>query len=230
MRDAGAGFGCSVGEFRRNLQRLSAPGKPRPLQHELGIRNELRERPTLPADSGPHQRAGPRLARDGAADDRPSRPPSSGFWAAVLADLKPIFKTKNPVIIYPASGTGAWEAALVNTLSPGDQRAHERDGLVRHAVAADGDEARLEARRFCPTDWRHGADPAAIEDRLERDREHAIKAVCVVHNETSTGVVSRIGEVRKAIDRARHPALLLVDTISSLGSVDFRMDEMRAST
>jgi alanine-glyoxylate transaminase/serine-glyoxylate transaminase/serine-pyruvate transaminase len=142
----------------------------------------------------------------------------------VLAELKPIFKTKNPVIIYPASGTGAWEAALVNTLSPGDEVLMSETGwfasLWREMALKLGLKPEMLA-----TDWRHGADAAAIEDRLERDRGHAIKAVCVVHNDTSTGVVSRIGEVRKAIDRARHPALLLVDTISSLGSVDYRMDE-----
>ena len=142
----------------------------------------------------------------------------------VLAELKPIFKTAEPVIIYPASGTGAWEAALVNTLSPGDtvlmcetgwfstlwQQMATRLGLVPELI---------------PTDWRRGADPAGIEAHLREDRNHAIKAVCVVHNETSTGVASRIGDVRKAIDRAGHPALLLVDTISSLASIDFRMDE-----
>jgi alanine-glyoxylate transaminase/serine-glyoxylate transaminase/serine-pyruvate transaminase len=142
----------------------------------------------------------------------------------LLAELKPIFKTRNPVIIYPASGTGAWEAALVNTLSPGDHVLMCETGwfasLWREMAVKLGLTPEL-----LPTDWRHGADPAAIEERLEQDRAHSIKAVCVVHNETSTGVVSRIGEVRKAIDRARHPALLLVDTISSLASIDFRMDE-----
>jgi len=142
----------------------------------------------------------------------------------VLSELKPIFKTSSPVIIYPASGTGAWEAALVNTLSPGDnvlmcetgqfatlwQQMATRLGLVPQLI---------------PTDWRRGADPAGIEAHLREDRKHTIKAVCVVHNETSTGVASRISEVRKAIDRAGHPALLLVDTISSLASIDFRMDE-----
>jgi alanine-glyoxylate transaminase/serine-glyoxylate transaminase/serine-pyruvate transaminase len=142
----------------------------------------------------------------------------------VLAELKPIFKTKNPVIIYPASGTGAWEAALVNTLSPGDQVLMAETGWFASLWQQMATKLGLKPE-ILPTDWRHGADPAAIEERLEKDREHAIKAVCVVHNETSTGVVSRIGEVRKAIDRARHPALLLVDTISSLGSVDYRMDE-----
>jgi alanine-glyoxylate transaminase/serine-glyoxylate transaminase/serine-pyruvate transaminase len=142
----------------------------------------------------------------------------------VLAELKPIFKTASPVIVYPASGTGAWEAALVNTLSPGDRVLMCETGwfatLWREMAAKLG-----LAPELIPTDWRRGADPAAIEARLGEDHAHAIKAVCVVHNETSTGVTSRIGEVRKAIDRAGHPALLLVDTISSLGSIDFRMDE-----
>jgi alanine-glyoxylate transaminase / serine-glyoxylate transaminase / serine-pyruvate transaminase len=142
----------------------------------------------------------------------------------VLAEIKPIFKTSAPVIIYPASGTGAWEAALVNTLSPGDQVLMSETGWFAALWQQMATRLGL-SPEILPTDWRRGADPAAIEARLRDDRAHAIKAVCVVHNETSTGVVSRIGEVRKAIDRAKHPALLLVDTISSLGSVDFRMDE-----
>jgi alanine-glyoxylate transaminase / serine-glyoxylate transaminase / serine-pyruvate transaminase len=142
----------------------------------------------------------------------------------VLSELKPIFKTTHPVIIYPASGTGAWEAALVNTLSPGDTVLMCETGWF--ATLWQQMATRLGLRpELIPTDWRRGADPAAIEARLAEDRHHTIKAVCVVHNETSTGVASRIGEVRKAIDRAGHPALLLVDTISSLGSIDFRMDE-----
>ena len=142
----------------------------------------------------------------------------------VLDGLKPIFGTSGPVVVYPASGTGAWEAALVNTLSPGD----------RVLMAETGHFATLWQRLagrlglvvdFLPGDWRHGADPAAIEAHLAEDRGHHIKAVCVVHNETSTGVVSRIPEVRRAMDRASHPALLMVDTISSLGSIDYRQDE-----
>jgi len=142
----------------------------------------------------------------------------------VLARLKLVFRTTQPVIVYTASGTGAWEAALVNTLSPGDRvlmaetghfaalwkRLAERLGLVTE---------------FLPGDWRHGADPEAIHARLADDAAHAIKAVCVVHNETSTGVTSDIPAVRRAIDRAAHPALLLVDTISSLGSIDYRHDD-----
>ena len=142
----------------------------------------------------------------------------------VLAGLKKIFKTAGPVIIFPASGTGAWEAALVNTLSPGDRVLMYETGhfaSLWHAMAK-----RLGlVPEFIASDWRHGADPAAIEARLAEDRGHEIKAVCVVHNETSTGVTSRIHEVRKAIDRASHPALFMVDTISSLASIDYRHDE-----
>jgi alanine-glyoxylate transaminase/serine-glyoxylate transaminase/serine-pyruvate transaminase len=142
----------------------------------------------------------------------------------VLADIRPIFKTKSPVVIYPASGTGAWEAALVNTLSPGDRVLMSETGWF--ATLWQQMATRLGLKpEVLPTDWRRGADAAAIEARLVEDKAHEIKAVCVVHNETSTGCVSRIGEVRKALDRARHPALLLVDTISSLASIDFRMDE-----
>lgn len=142
----------------------------------------------------------------------------------VLAGLKGVFQTKAPVIIYPASGTGAWEAALVNTLSPGDQVLMVETG--QFATLWNKMATKLGVRtEFVPTDWRHGADPAAIEARLRDDKAHAIKAVCVVHNETSTGVTSRIHAVRKAIDAAGHPALFMVDTISSLGSIDYRHDE-----
>jgi alanine-glyoxylate transaminase/serine-glyoxylate transaminase/serine-pyruvate transaminase len=142
----------------------------------------------------------------------------------VLSGLKAVFKTKSPVIIFPASGTGAWEAALVNTLSAGDRVLMYETGhfaTLWHSMAK-----RLGLRpEFLSSDWRHGADPTAIEARLAEDRSHEIKAVCVVHNETSTGVTSRIAEVRKAIDRAKHPALFMVDTISSLASMDYRHDE-----
>ena len=144
----------------------------------------------------------------------------------VLSELRPIFKTTHPVIVYPASGTGAWEAALVNTLSPGDAVLMVETGWFATLWQQMATKLGLQPE-LIPTDWRRGADPAAVEARLAEDRNHSIKAVCVVHNETSTGVASRIGEVRKAIDRARHPALLLVDTISSLGSIDFRMDEWK---
>ena len=142
----------------------------------------------------------------------------------VLAGLKEVFRTRSPVIIFPASGTGAWEAALVNTLSPGDPVLMYETG--HFASMWQSMAARLGlAPEFIKGDWRHGADSAAIEARLAEDRQHALKAVCVVHNETSTGVTSRIAEVRKAIDRAGHPALLMVDTISSLASIDYRHDE-----
>jgi alanine-glyoxylate transaminase/serine-glyoxylate transaminase/serine-pyruvate transaminase len=142
----------------------------------------------------------------------------------LLSGVRTVFKTKQPVVIFPASGTGAWEAALVNTLSPGDAVLMVETG--QFATLWEQMAKRLGlVTELQPTDWRHGADPAAIETRLRADSRHAIKAVCVVHNETSTGVVSRIAEVRRAIDAARHPALLLVDTISSLASIDYRMDE-----
>src|SRR4051812_32576583 len=142
----------------------------------------------------------------------------------VLAGIKKIFKTEQPVVIYPASGTGAWEAALVNTLSPGDQVLMYETG--HFATLWQKMAAKLGLNvEFIPGDWRHGADPQAIEKRLRADGEKRIKAVAVVHNETSTGVVSRIAEVRQAIDAAQHPALLMVDTISSLASMDYRHDE-----
>jgi alanine-glyoxylate transaminase/serine-glyoxylate transaminase/serine-pyruvate transaminase len=142
----------------------------------------------------------------------------------VLAGLKQVFKTKSPVVIFPASGTGAWEAALVNTLSPGDHVLMCETG--HFATLWHGMAKKLGfVPEFIIGDWRHGAEAAAIEARLAADAKHAIKAVCVVHNETSTGVTSRIGDVRKAIDRAKHPALYLVDTISSLASIDYRHDE-----
>ena len=142
----------------------------------------------------------------------------------VLAGLKLVFKTKSPVVIFPASGTGAWEAALVNTLSPGDRVLMVETGHFATLWHTMANKLGL-APEFIKGDWRHGADPAAIEARLAEDKGTTIKAVCVVHNETSTGVVSRIGEVRKAIDRAKHPALYMVDTISSLASIDYRHDE-----
>lgn len=142
----------------------------------------------------------------------------------VLAGLKTVFQTEQPVIIFPASGTGAWEAALVNTLSPGDRVLMYETGhfaTLWHSMSK-----RLGLKpEFIPGDWRHGVDAAAVEAKLADDRQHTIKAVCVVHNETSTGVTSRIPLVRKAIDAAGHPALLMVDTISSLASIDYRHDE-----
>ena len=143
---------------------------------------------------------------------------------SVLAGIKTIFKTKQPVIIYPASGTGAWEAALANTLSPGDKVLMAETGWFATLWKKMAARLQLDAE-FIAGDWRSGVDAAKIEARLREDKQHAIKAVAVVHNETSTGVASNIAAVRKAIDNAGHPALLLVDTISSLGSIDYRHDE-----
>src|SRR3954466_6744285 len=143
----------------------------------------------------------------------------------VLSGMKRVFKTtQGEVVIYPASGTGAWEAALVNTLSPGDRVLMYETGHFATLWQAMATRLGLKPE-FIGSDWRRGADPAALEAKLADDRAHAIKAVCVVHNETSTGAVSRIGEVRKAIDRAGHPALFMVDPISSLASIDYRHDE-----
>ncbi|MGK7862947.1 pyridoxal-phosphate-dependent aminotransferase family protein [Falsiroseomonas sp. E2-1-a4] len=144
--------------------------------------------------------------------------------AQVLEKTKAIFKTKSHVVIYPASGTGAWEAALVNTLSPGDRVVMCETGWFAHLWNEMAERLGIVAD-FVKTDWRRGADVEAIERKLRDDKSHAIKAVCVVHNETSTGATSRIAEVRAAIDAAGHPALLLVDTISGLGSMDYRHDE-----
>ena len=155
-------------------------------------------------------------------------PEFAALGLKVLADIKKVFQTKQPVIIYPASGTGAWEAALVNTLSAGDhvlmyetghfaalwQKLAARLGLKTEIITTPGAEP-----------WRHGVQASLIEERLRLDTAHAIRAVCVVHNETSTGVTSNIAAVRKAIDAAKHPALLLVDTISGLASADYRHDE-----
>jgi alanine-glyoxylate transaminase/serine-glyoxylate transaminase/serine-pyruvate transaminase len=142
----------------------------------------------------------------------------------VLDRIRTIFKTSEPVVIYPASGTGAWEAALVNTLSPGDQILMFETGWFSTLWQKLALKLGL-APEVLAGDWRGGVDAGAIEARLREDKAHAIKAVCVVHNETSTGVTSDIAAVRRAIDAAGHPALLLVDTISSLGSIDYRHDE-----
>ncbi|MGH7060886.1 MAG: pyridoxal-phosphate-dependent aminotransferase family protein, partial [Stellaceae bacterium] len=142
----------------------------------------------------------------------------------IVAGMKRVFQTQEKVIVYPSSGTGAWEAALSNTLSPGDRVLMFETGqfatLWRQMAARLGLEV-----EFVAGDWRHGVDPALVEEKLDEDGGHEVKAVCIVHNETSTGVVSRVAEVRAAIDRADHPALLMVDTISSLASIDYRHDE-----
>jgi alanine-glyoxylate transaminase/serine-glyoxylate transaminase/serine-pyruvate transaminase len=142
----------------------------------------------------------------------------------ILEGLKQIMKTSGTVVIYPSSGTGAWEASLVNTLSPGDKVLMFETGFF--ATQWKNLAVRLDLEvDFIPGDWRRGVSPRAIESKLTEDQKHSFKAVAVVHNETSTGVTSRIGEVRKAMDRAKHPALLMVDTISSLASTDYAQDE-----
>ncbi len=146
------------------------------------------------------------------------------FGLALLEKLRPVFKTAGPVVVYPASGTGAWEAALVNTLSPGDRVLMSETGWFASLWREMAERLSL-CPEFVGSDWRRGADAAGFEARLREDKAHAIKAVAVVHNETSTGCTSRIALVRRAIDAAGHPALLLVDTISSLASIDYRHDE-----
>jgi len=153
------------------------------------------------------------------------RGPEFGRMAReVIEGLQQVFKTSGAVVIYPSSGTGAWEAALVNTLSPGDtvlmfEAGHFatlwRNMAVRLGLRVD----------FVPGDWRHGVDPEVVEAKLAEDRGRAIKAVAMVHNETSTGVTSGVAEVRRRMDKIGHPALLMVDTISSLASMDYRHDE-----
>jgi alanine-glyoxylate transaminase/serine-glyoxylate transaminase/serine-pyruvate transaminase len=142
----------------------------------------------------------------------------------LLEGLKSVFQTNGSIVIFPASGTGAWEAALVNTLSPGDRVLMFETGhfasLWREMAVKLGLDVQV-----VPGDWRHGADPAAAEALLTEDRSHRIRAVMLVHNETSTGVTSRVPAIRQAMDRAKHPALLMVDTISSLASIDYRHDE-----
>ena len=142
----------------------------------------------------------------------------------VLAGLKPIFKTGQPVIIYPASGSGAWEAVLVNTMSPGDKVLMCETGHFAFLWQQIATRLGIDAD-VIETDWRRGANSESIGEALAADGAHKIKAVCIVHNETSTGVVSNIYRIRQAMDAAGHPALLMVDTISSLASIDYRMDD-----
>jgi alanine-glyoxylate transaminase / serine-glyoxylate transaminase / serine-pyruvate transaminase len=143
-----------------------------------------------------------------------------------FAGLKRVFKTDETILAYAASGHGAWEAALVNLFSPGDKLLVVESGFFSLNWGMRGEAFGLEIETL-PNDWRTAADPAKLESRLREDREHTIKAVLVVHNETSTGVFNDIAALRRAIDAAKHPALFLVDTISSLASMDFRMDEWR---
>jgi alanine-glyoxylate transaminase/serine-glyoxylate transaminase/serine-pyruvate transaminase len=151
-------------------------------------------------------------------------PAFSELALGVLDGIKTIFKTSEPVVIYGSSGTGAWEAALVNALSPGDRVLMFETGWFASLWREMATRLGLEVE-FVPGDWRHGVDPSEVERLLLADSQHGTKAVLVVHNETSTGVTSRIPEIRAAIDRAGHPALFMVDTISSLASMDYRHDE-----
>ena len=151
-------------------------------------------------------------------------PQFAEIGAKCLAGMKTIFKTDSHAVIYPASGTGAWESALVNTLQEGDLVLMVETGHFASLWHKMASHLGLETE-FLATDWRRGVDPQQVEDRLRADTENKIKAVCIVHNETSTGSTSRVNEVRLAMDNAGHDALLLADTISSLGSIDFRHDE-----
>lgn len=164
------------------------------------------------------------------AMDRPAIDHRSSEFKRLASEcfdgLRGVFKTKHPVLVFPSSGHGAWEAALVNTCSAGDTVLMAETGAFsdmwkKMAVALGL------AVEYLPGDWRHGANPDAVYDRLTEDRAHNIRAVAIVHNETSTGVTTRLSEVREAIDRANHPALFLVDTISSLASMEFCMDEWK---
>ena len=141
----------------------------------------------------------------------------------VLEGLRTVFQTTSPVLMYPASGTGAWEAAIVNTLLPGDKVLMAETGQFAVLWRGIADKFKLDVD-FLPGDWRHGADLEQIEARLAADRQHQIKAVMVVHNETSTGCVTSPLEVRKAMDRVKHPALLMVDTISGLAAMEYEHD------
>jgi len=186
----------------------------------------------MPGKSGRHflQIPGPTNVPDRIlrAMDRPTidhRGPQFARLAAEIADgLRPVFGTKGPVIVFPSSGTGAWEAAIVNTLQPGDKVLMFETGHFAALWKKMAERLRLSVD-FVPGDWRRGVDPGVVETKLREDRSGTVKAVMVVHNETSTGVASRIPLIRQAIDRARHGALLMVDTISSLASMDYRHAE-----
>ena len=151
-------------------------------------------------------------------------PEFAKLGAEVLEALRPVFQTKGNVVIFPASGSGAWEASIVNTLSAGDRVLMFETGHFSGVWRQVAERMGLVVD-YVPGNWRRGVSPAQAESRLQADKNHAVKAVMVVHNETSTGVTSNIAEIRQAMDRAHHPALFLVDTISSLGSMDYRHDE-----
>jgi alanine-glyoxylate transaminase/serine-glyoxylate transaminase/serine-pyruvate transaminase len=162
------------------------------------------------------------------AMDRPVIDHRSAEFASlgkeVLGGIRAIFQTTDPVIVYPGSGTGAWEAAIVNVLSPGDKVLAFETGQFATLWQAMARRFGIDVD-FVPGDWRHGVDPAVVEAKLAADPQHTIRAVMAVHNDTSTAITSRIPEIRKAMDRAGHPALLMVDTVSSLGSIDYRHGE-----
>jgi alanine-glyoxylate transaminase/serine-glyoxylate transaminase/serine-pyruvate transaminase len=151
-------------------------------------------------------------------------PEFAALAKAAIAGLKRIFRTRGAVAVFPSSGTGAWEAALANTLTPGDKVLAFETGQFATLWRVMAERLGLVVE-FVPMDWRHAVAPEDVEARLSADRAHAIKAVMIVHNETSTGVTSDVAGIRRAIDRARHPALYLVDAISSLGATDLRHDE-----
>ena len=151
-------------------------------------------------------------------------PEFQAFAKRLLADVQALFRTENPVLLFPSSGTGAWEAAFANTMSPGDEILVVETGhfaLLWHKMAG---KLGLKPESLA-TDWHSGGDANALEARLKKDKTHAIKAVCVVHNETSTGARTYIEEMRRAMDAARHPALLMVDAVSSIAAMDYRHDE-----
>ncbi|HUK59753.1 MAG TPA: aminotransferase class V-fold PLP-dependent enzyme [Stellaceae bacterium] len=186
----------------------------------------------MPAKSGRHflQVPGPTNVPDRVqrAIDMPlidhRGPDFAALAKAAIAGLKRVMRCSGPVVVYPSSGTGAWEAALLNTLSPGDKVLAFETGHFANLWQVMAKKHGLVVE-FVSGDWRRGVDPADLEARLTADRGHSIKAVMVVHNETSTGVTSRIPLLRRAIDNARHPALFMVDAISSAAAMDFRHDE-----
>jgi alanine-glyoxylate transaminase / serine-glyoxylate transaminase / serine-pyruvate transaminase len=151
-------------------------------------------------------------------------PEFASLGREVLDGIKAVFQTSGPVVIFPASGSGAWEAALVNTLSPGDKVIAFENGEFAKLWSEVAKRVGLDVD-LVPAEWGRGVDPAVVEAKLSEDRDQKVRAVLVVHNETSTGATSRLAEIRKAIDRARHPALLLVDAVSSLASIELRQDE-----
>jgi alanine-glyoxylate transaminase/serine-glyoxylate transaminase/serine-pyruvate transaminase len=151
-------------------------------------------------------------------------PEFARLTAEVTERLRKIFQTEGPIVMYPSSGTGAWEAALVNTLSPGDRVLMFETGYFATLWKEMAERLGLVVD-FVPGDWRHGVDRAVVERKLSADHDHSIKAIAVVHNETSTGVTSRVDDVHTILAGLGHPALLIVDTISSLGSIDYRHDE-----